>query len=60
MKRHTYKVALKIGDIVTITYTVIAFCVGGTILVAKAKAFFRFGKVKYIEIYAEEVKENKK
>ena len=59
MKRNRYKVALQVGDIVTVTYTVSTYCVRVAILIAKAKAYFRFGKLKYVKVYAEEVKENK-
>ena len=53
-----YKVVLELGDIVTVTYTVIAFHVRVAILIAKARAYFIFGKLKFVKVYAEEVKEN--
>lgn len=52
-----YKVALEIGHIVTITYTVIAFHVRVAVLIAKARAYARYGKLKFVKVYAEEVKD---
>lgn len=56
-KMKKYKVALEICDIMTITYTVIAFHLRMAILIAKARAYVRFGKLKFSKVYAEEVKD---
>lgn len=51
-----YKVALTVGNILQITYTVKAFSNKGALYKAKLRAFIEYGNVKFIKTYVEKSK----
>lgn len=52
---HKYKVALTIGNILTITYTVKAFSYKHALYKAKFRAFVEYGHITFTRTYVEKV-----
>ena len=57
---HKYKVALTVGNILTITYTVKAFSSKHALYKAKFRAFVEYDHIMFIRTYVEKVKDGVK